>query len=249
MDERNLASTRVEHVEISATDLNQRLAQATVSAIDAEKFYIAGKSKFWRFAGIGLIGLAIGGATGLGFFGYARIKANSTHFDVVAASFAAALAKAELKASAEGTVLVEPNEITLAKEQTISLAPNSTVSLSPGAAIRAEGEITVHGPALAAAQRTTSHTSGIPPIENFTVFKSVPYGKGTVQTGWVFLTSSQPIPNRQYCYYSEASDVPGRNISIDIAADEKIDNTTTSPSTFDVRAAFAQCVWFGRHTP
>jgi hypothetical protein len=80
---------------------------------------------------------------------------------------------------------------------------------------------------------------------NFTVFKSVPFDKGTVMTGWTFLTSAQRSPTAQFCYYTEESDfTPGRHMMLDIGTDEKLQPPKTVPNGFDLDGAFSKCVWF-----
>ena len=116
--------------------------------------------------------------------------------------------------------------------------------LDPSARVRADGEITIQGPSL-----STPYTSENRPqttitnITNFTVFKYVQFEKGTVQTGWIFLTSAQKLLTTQYCYYAEASDMKGRNISLDVARDGKLDPPKVRPNNFDLDTAF-KCVWF-----
>jgi hypothetical protein len=119
------------------------------------------------------------------------------------------------------------------------------VRLDPAARVLVDGEITVQGPSISVPQALPSRSpSSIPTIVNFTVFKSVPFDKGTVQTGWIFLTIAQRSPTRQYCYYTEGSDTPGRNVMLDIGSDEKLDTPKTLPNSFDLVAAFSKCVWF-----
>ena len=140
---------------------------------------------------------------------------------------------------------LEPHEITLAQGQTVSLDPSSRLLLDPSAKVLADGEIKIQGPSISVPQATPSRSaSSIPTITNFTVFKSVPFDKGTVQTGWIFLTSAQRSPTEQYCYYTEASDTPGRNVMVDIGTNGKLEKPKIMPNSFDVDAAFGNCVWF-----
>jgi hypothetical protein len=48
----------------------------------------------------------------------------------------------------------------------------------------------------------------------------------------------------QYCYYTEASDTPGRNVMLDIRTNGKLEKPKILPNSFDVVAAFSNCVWF-----
>jgi hypothetical protein len=227
------------------TELNQRLANAVRYSVAADRFYIAGKATFWRLIGVGLFAFGLGAASGICFYGYSHVSRNSENLNSLSSAFAKALSEVRLQATAAGTVQLEPREIALAQGQTVSLDPSSRLLLDPSAKVLADGEITIQGPSFSPPQGTPSRsTSSVPTIANFTVFKSVPFDKGAVQTGWIFLTSAQRSPTTQYCYYTEASDTPGRNVMLDIGADEKLETPKILPNSFEVAAAFSHCVWF-----
>jgi hypothetical protein len=84
----------------------------------------------------------------------------------------------------------------------------------------------------------------MPLVTNFTVFKSVPFEKGMVMTGWKFLTSAQTTPTDQYCYYTVGLNTPGFNVRVDIGTDGELVTPQSLPPGFDINAAFAKCVWF-----
>jgi hypothetical protein len=227
------------------TELNQRLANALRYSVAADRFYIAGKAGFWRLVGVGLIAFGIGAAAGIGFYGYSYISRNSENLNSLSSIFSKALSEVRLRATAEGTVQLEPHELALAQGQTVSLDPNSRLLLDPSAKVLADGEIRIQGHSISLPQATPARSaSSIPTITNFTVFKSVPFDKGSVQTGWIFLTSAQRSPTDQYCYYTQASDTPGRNVTLDIGTNEKLEQPKILPDSFDVVAAFSNCVWF-----
>ena len=231
------------------TELNQRLASAVRYCADSQRFYISGKAGFWRLVGVGILLFGIGAATGLGFCGYSYIRKNADNVSLLSESLSTSLAKIQFKATAEGNVQIEPYQITLAPNQTISLESNSRVLLDPNAQVRADGDITIQGPAISYEQSApTQIKKPLPNIVNFTVFKSVPFDKGTVQTGWIFLTSAQTSPTQQYCYYTEQSDMPGRNVMLDIGFDGRLEKPKIIPDSFDVDAAFSRCAWFNGGT-
>jgi hypothetical protein len=240
-------------VNLVSTELNQRIASAVRHAVAAERSRNTGQAVFWRCIGVGLICFGLGGATGISFYGYAKLSRDSDNLTSLSKAFAEALAKATLKGSAEGTVRVEPSEIRLAKGQTISVDPSSTLHLDPDAKVAVDGEIRVQLPAPtpATSEPQAGPRSPNPPsITNFTVFKHVPFQKGTVMTGWEFLTSKQRMPTSQYCYYTEdsndpGSDLPGLSVVVHLGLDQRVDAPKSVPKNFDVAAAFARCVWFG----
>jgi hypothetical protein len=142
---------------------------------------------------------------------------------------------------------LQPSELSLAKGQTISLEPGSRVLLDPTAKVRADGEIQVQGPSISATQ-APRRAAPTPVITNFTVFKNVPFEKGSVMTGWKFLTSAQKMPTHQYCYYIEELEASPLEPVVFFAADEKLDLPKQLPKGFDVDAAFKKCVWFKRES-
>jgi len=229
------------------TELNRQLASALRYSLSADRSYIAGKAGFWRFVGLGLIALGIGAATGLVFYGYGLVRSETDHAETLATILSKTLSELELKGEAKGTVQLDPKEIALAPGQTVSLDNSVRLRLDPSAKVVADGEITVQGPSISSpAQARTGGNA--PTIVNFTVFKAVPYEKGTVQTGWIFLTSAQRTPTQQYCYYTERLDTPGLNVSFDLGSDEKPEIPKKLPPDFDLMAAFNKCVWFKRDT-
>src|SRR5262245_55359507 len=229
------------------TELNQRLASAVWYSVSADRFYISGKAGFWRLVGLGLVTFAAGVAAGFGFYGYSYITQNSDALNILSSTFSKGLAEVQLRAVAEGTVQLEPNEISLAKDQTISLDPTSRVLLDPTAKVRADGEIQVQGPSISTTQGPRRAAS-TPVITNFTVFKYVPFEKGSVTTGWNFLTSAQKIPTYQFCYYTEKLEASPLEPLVFFAADEKLDPPKQLPKGFDIDAAFKKCVWFNRES-
>jgi hypothetical protein len=230
-------------MNLAPTELNRRLAEILQHRVDSETFEIARKVGFWRFVGLGLVAFGLGAALGAGFYGYSFILRDTVNTDALALTLSKALSEAQLHATAQGTVQVEPHEIAIAKGATVSIDPDSRLQLDPQARILANGEVTVQMPSMPAPQNTQPRSSSTPPIFNFTVFKRIPFEKGTVMTGWRFLTSAQKSPTSQYCYYTEDADTPGVSGVIDIATDQKLDQTTP-PKDFDMMAAFNDCVWF-----
>jgi hypothetical protein len=228
------------------TELNRRLAELVENRVIAENLAIAGKAGFWRFIGLGILGLGLGTAVGIGFAGYAHIARNSDRLETFTSAFITALKGAQLKASAEGTINLETNEISLAKDQTISLDRDARLRLDPAAKVFADGELRVHAPSITLPPASTSRANTRnPTITNFTVFKSLPYEDGKVMTGWMFLTSIQKSPTHQYCYYTtESSEVGGPGLRVDIGSDQKMETPKTLPKNFDISAPFGRCVWF-----
>ena len=158
------------------TELNRQLTGAVQYAVAADRFYIAGKSGFWKLVGLGIVCFGLGSAIGLGFYGYGQIRRSTENITSLSAAFSEALSKVQLTGQADGTVQLEPHEIALAKDQTISIDPNSRLHLDPSAKVRTDGEIRVLLPTAAAPPVSPAPPkSRTPLIVNFTVFKHVPF--------------------------------------------------------------------------
>jgi hypothetical protein len=231
-------------VAITPTEFNRRLSELVRDRRRADQFYIAGRTTFWRLLGLGLVACGLGIAVGLALNGYSYIRGTGSNLNLLSTAFSKALSEVNLRASATGTVQIEPSKIALAKDQSVTLDPLSRVRLDPAASIRADGEITVQTPSVSTPSNPVSPPSSTTPriISNFTVFKKVPYESGYIVTGWIFLTSVQKSPSNQYCYYTR--NIDEFNVDLDIAKDQKIETPKKVPEGFDVLAAYNRCVWF-----
>jgi hypothetical protein len=211
--------------------------------LGADRSYIAGKAAFWRLVGCGALAFGLGTACGLTLYGYSYIRGNSDNLNLLSSALSKELSEVHLQASATGTVQVEPNTVVLAKDQTVMLDPNSRLLLDQAAAIRVDGEISVQAPSVSVPTNSVAPSRPSPHItSNFTVFKRVPFDKGFIVTGWMFLTSVQKAPSTQVCYYTR--NVDEFSVDLDIAKDQKLDSPKRVPEGFDVLAAFNKCVWF-----
>src|SRR5262249_44769191 len=152
-----------------------------------DRFYIGGKAAFWRLVGIGFVGFGLGAALGMALYGYSYVTTNAEHMSHLASAISTGLADVQLQAAAEGTVQLEPRELALAKNQAVSIDPNALLHLDPAAKITADGEVRVQVPSISLPQSAHPRPEfKVPTISNFTVFKSVPFDKGSVMTGWMF---------------------------------------------------------------
>jgi hypothetical protein len=237
-------------LSIPATEFNKRLSDLLRNSGLSNELLISSRVVFWRLVGLGTLALGLGAAVGLACGGYAYVARNSVNVTAVSEILAKALDQAKLTGVAEGTLQVDPHEISLAKGQTISLDPTATISLDPKSAIKVDGQIELQAPSISIPQGAgSSPPQRISTISNFTVFKRVAFQNGVIMTGWNFLTSNQPSPSDQYCYYSESGDNSNYSVSIDIAHDQQLSAPKASPNGFDILAAFNRCVWFNGANP
>jgi hypothetical protein len=237
-------------LSVPATEFNKRLSKPLENSSFANEICITSQTVFWRLVGLGIVALGLGAAVGLACIGYAYIARNSVNVTALSEITAKALGQTKFTGVAEGTVQIEPHEISLATGQMISFDPSSTVLLDPKSIVKADGQIELQAPSISTPQGSTSNTNKqIPTITNCTVFKRVPYQNGAVMTGWNFLTSNQPSPSDEYCYYSLSGDKSNYSLSIDIAHNRELLFPKTVPQGFDVLAAFNKCVWFKGANP
>src|ERR1700730_11955306 len=120
-------------MNIIPTELNEDLAKALRGRISAEGSLIFGKVGFWHLAGAGLVIFGIGIAIGLGCYGYAQIMQKTGDLNILSSILSNSLSDVRLKATADGTVQIEPQNISLAEGQTVALASDSRVSLDRSA--------------------------------------------------------------------------------------------------------------------
>jgi hypothetical protein len=234
-------------MDLIPTSFNRNLAQAVENRVAAEMSYISGRSGFWRAVGVGLLAFGVGSAIGLGLYGYSYISRATDKVDAIASAISKAMADVQIRGSAVGSIDIQPHEINLAKGQTVTMDNTATVRLDPSAKILVDGDVRVQTPTVSVPQTLTPRAkTTVPTITNFTVFKSVPFEKGVIQTGWVFLTSAQRSPTAQYCYYTESGENPDLALRIDIGQNEQVEDRKAIPAKFDAAAAFAKCVWFKR---
>jgi hypothetical protein len=237
---------RAEAVELNPSRLNLRLAELVGNSVSADVSRISGQAGFWRAIATGLLCFGFGSAVGIGFFGYSFVTRNSENMDFLSDAIAKAMSKVQLQSVATGTVQIQPREIRLASGQTVSFDPESRLHLDPNAKVNADGEIKIQAPTISIPQNPSPRSVSRPAITNFTIFKTVPFEKGSVLTGWNFLTSAQKLPSRQYCYYTEQGESSDVSVRLDIAVDGSLGDSKTFPKSFDVSSAFSKCVWFDK---
>jgi hypothetical protein len=108
-------------LSIPATEFNRRLLDLLRNSSSINEFLITSRVVFWRLVGLGTLAFGLGAAVGFAFWGYAHIVRNSINVTAVSKILAKGLEEARLAGVAEGTLQIDPHEISLAKGQTISL--------------------------------------------------------------------------------------------------------------------------------
>jgi hypothetical protein len=204
-----------------------------------------GQSAFWYLMGGGVGGGALLAGAGILCGGYSYIVGNRVIALQVTEGVKAALAHTTIKT--DGTV-------TLAGDREVTLKTPAVVSLDPNTAL-----LRVVAPAdmprqlpeqVRQDERPAVAKAGV--VTNYTVFKTVKFGAGEVQTGWMFKDGDQNRPSFQYCQYAQFTGNGTTQTNVDIGVNGHI-SALPNPSPFpavDLRAAYeAGCIWANDAAP
>ncbi len=137
----------------------------------------------------------------LALYGYSYVISVKPAAELTAKALVDALEKAAIKTTVSGTMSLAPNsELRLASGQTVKLAEGATVKLDPNSSVRVAGDIKMPQPSDHQLQPNTMSGDRLP-FTSYTIFRSVAYGPGRVETGWNFALSDTTRPRSQYCSY------------------------------------------------
>jgi hypothetical protein len=205
------------------------------------------KAALFRFLGIGSIAALAGVGVGVAFYGYATMAKTRVTTELLSDSMVRALEKTTLRTDVAGTVTVKDGQVALKPNQSVSLEPNATVGIVPDASVLVRGEISVAAPpddrGRPTNQNSNAGTHNRKLLTNYTVFKNVQFGSGTVATGWNYASNKQASPSDQYCYYTERLDETAHD-KINLGSNGQM-ATQGGESPIDVAEAFRNYVWFG----
>jgi hypothetical protein len=172
-------------MQIANTPQNLALAHAVNSRINADAMMLKAKSAAFHLASVGamcaLISLGVGLGVGAGFFGYSYVNDSRTSAEKMAQAFSEALEKATLT----GEVKLDTNGAQVRVDPTGTVKLNTsgtTVRLDPNAVVNVRGSVTSEVPRPTQDQlHPKTEKSNV--VTNYTIFKTVKYGNGEVQTG------------------------------------------------------------------
>ena len=165
------------------------------------------------------------------------------HYQTIAESFAQALSRSQIKATTTG-------EVSLAKGATVSLANDQSISLDApkDESIENNKNVKLDTPPNNDLFQPSEEQLGLhqgkvnsqAPKTTYTIFKSIPYGTGSIMTGWEFEPDQPQTPRSQYCYYSGENN--GKGVFISIGRNgmplEVQEQNFVNPAQ-----AFRLCVW------
>src|SRR5262249_49183428 len=140
----------------------------------------------------------------LALYGYSYAVSVKPAAELTAKALVEAIERAELKTIVSGTMSLSPNsELRFANGQTIRLAEGTTVKLDPNSSVRVAGDFKMPQPSDRQLQPNMMSGEQLP-FTSYTVFRSVDFGAGRVETGWNYDLSDTARPRSQYCSYIQS---------------------------------------------
>jgi hypothetical protein len=231
-------SESAENVDVAglAAVINSRLAaEARVARAIAFGWLCGGTAIALCLAGLGVA------AT---LYGYSFMLSVEPAAEQTAKAVVDAFERTQLKTTISGVMSLSPSaELRLAKDQTIKLREGTTVRLDPNSSVRVVGDIKMPQPSKPQLQINTPSANDELPFTSYTIFKSVRYGSGMVESGWSYDLSDTGRPKFQYCQYREHLD-KGLAGKITLAVNgypRKPSNSAKLPFNFD--EALRNCIW------
>jgi hypothetical protein len=220
------------------------LAAVVNSRLAADARVARALSFAWFFAGAGVATLLGGLGLAAALLGYSHLISIESAAGQSAKALAAALQNAQVKTSVSGTMALAPaTELKLASRQTVKLAEGATVRLDPSSTIRVVGDVKMPQPSPRQLQAEIRVNDQLP-FTSYTIFRSVLFGAGRVDTGWDFDLSDTTRPRAQHCSYIQ-SVTRGAQVKDVIAANGVARQPPSKVRTlYDFEGATRNCIWF-----
>jgi hypothetical protein len=220
----------------SETIENRALANATISRLKAAARVDSTKASLFRVGGYSIFIVCLGLGCCGAFLGYASIKKARSSSDEIARILSTAINSSIIKTKGEARLL--PGAIVSLKPGTSVTLHPTPVKLEPGSSVQVQGPGPNFDPFTNGAP-----ISGSSVKTNYTVFKEVQFGSGSVVTEWAFVSNEPTIPSRQRCYYTEHAAGPSASIVTELAINGQMSLHARRPQV-DTIAAATNCVWF-----
>lgn len=198
----------------------------------------------WLCGGLSIMCMLSALGLALAFYGYSYMMSVKPAAEQTAKAVVRAIENAKLKTTINGTVsLAQNSELKLAPNQTLKLAERAVVKLDPNSSVRVVGDIKMPQPSAYQLQKDEMNGDQLP-FTTYTIFRSIDFGAGRVETGWNFDLSDTTRPKTQYCSYIQRI-AKGTDVKDVIA----INGVPHRPSTgtrisYNFDGAVTNCVWF-----
>src|SRR5262249_14601877 len=141
----------------------------------------------WLGAGAAIACVLAGSGIFCAFYGYSYMLSVKPSAEQTAKALVEALERSHIKTTVSGIMSLAPDsELRLAPEQMVKLEGGATVKLDPNSSVRVIGDLKIDlpQPTKQQLQVDTRGANNELPFTSYTIFRSTPYGKGEVVTGW-----------------------------------------------------------------
>lgn len=166
--------------------------------------------------------------------------------DQIAGILVDAFQRAIFKFDVKGAVQISNPELSISPASAVRLAANQTVRISPDSDVKVSARLQLNAPRPSQAQLSLESKTqdGSKPFTSYVIFKNVIFGKGSVETQWIFDVSNQVTPVRQDCYYRETVD-RNKELSVKLGSNSSIDrNSGADQLKISLTDAFSACTWW-----
>jgi hypothetical protein len=178
------------------------------------------------------------------FYGYSSMLSVRPAAEQTAKALVDAFERTKLKTTVSGVMSLSPDaQLRLADGQMIKLQDGATIKLHANSSVRVVGDIKMPQPSKPQLQMDTRSASDELPFTTYTIFKSVNYGSGYVDSGWEYDLSDTTRPKFQYCHYRARLDrgLAGKVVLAINGAPRRPSNSVKLPFKFD--EALGNCIW------
>lgn len=199
----------------------------------------------WLCGGVAVMSMLSAFGAALALYGYSYMVSIKPAAEQTVAAVVSALERAKLQTTISGTVSLSQNsELKLAAGQTVKLAEGTILKLDPNSSVRVVGDVKVPQPSAYQLQKDEMNGDQLP-FTTYTIFRSVSFGAGRVETGWNFSLSDTSRPKTQYCSYIQ-SIAKGADVKDIIAIDGQARRNSgrAAQLPFNFEGAVSNCIWF-----
>jgi hypothetical protein len=222
------------------------LAAALGSRLTAESRIATAVGFAWLCGGAAISLFLSGLGVAFALYGYSNTVSARPAAELIAEALTKALEGAELKTTVSGTMSLAPAELKLADHQKVRLEDGAVVKLDPNSSVRIIGDLKVDMPQPSKQQLQLSARAGSDevPFTTYTIFTTVKFGSGAVETGWNFDLSDTVRPKFQFCYYRQDI-TKGLTTKYVLAVNDSPRRPgALQKLSFDFDSALSNCTWF-----
>lgn len=199
----------------------------------------------WICGGLAVCLCLVGAGAAFALYGYSRVVSVSAIQHELAKALVGAFERAKMSASVSGTMSLAANsELRLSSGQRVKLAEGATVKVDPTSFVRVVGDVKTPQPSKKQLQENLTTAQLEMPFTTYTIFRSVNFGLGRVETGWHFDLSNTTRPKSQYCSYIQSIEKGAQAKYLIAANGSQLTQASSSKIAFNLDAAVANCIWF-----